>query len=123
MAATNTILVVDDDPLIVQVISEILSDEGYRVRTAATGEAALAVMHADAPDLVIIDFRMPGMDGLAVVQTARDQGMHAIRFVLLTADTPMELREQIGLVDGYVFKPFDITELLDCIARCLRAND
>jgi DNA-binding response OmpR family regulator len=118
----DIILVVDDDPLIADLIRETLGDEGYTVQVVYTGEAALAAMRADPPALVLLDFRLPGMNGLAVVQAARAQGMETIPIVLMTADQPMQVRRQIGAVDGYLFKPFDMGELIDCVARCLRTG-
>jgi DNA-binding response OmpR family regulator len=122
MAIPGTILIVDDDPLIVELLSESLGDEGYTVQVAYTGEAALAAMRAEPPDLLLLDFRLPGMNGLAVVQAARAQGLDMLPIVLMTADDPMQVRQQIGAVDGYMFKPFDIQELIDCVARCLRVG-
>jgi CheY-like chemotaxis protein len=121
MATLGTVLVVDDDPQIAAVISDMLGDEGYTVRVVSDGEAGLAAIRADTPDLVLMDYRLPGMSGLAVVQALRDQGMDTLPIVLVTAEHPMKVREQIGAVDGYLFKPFDIEELIDCVARCIRA--
>jgi CheY-like chemotaxis protein len=118
---SGTILVVDDDPQIAEVISDMLGDEGYTVRVVNDGEAGLAAIRADMPDLVLMDYRLPGMSGLAVVQAVRDQGLDTLPIVLVTAEHPMKVREQIGAVDGYLFKPFDMQELIDCVARCLRS--
>ncbi|HZE20611.1 MAG TPA: response regulator, partial [Desulfobaccales bacterium] len=64
----GTLLVVDDEPQILQVVSGILQDEGFEVLTAADGEAALKVVSEEAPDLVLLDIALPGRDGLEVLQ-------------------------------------------------------
>jgi two-component system, NtrC family, nitrogen regulation response regulator NtrX len=65
------ILVVDDEPNILKVIKDILTDEGYRVRTARNGEEAVAEVKRSSPDLVILDIWLPGMDGLQTLDVLR----------------------------------------------------
>jgi two-component system, NtrC family, nitrogen regulation response regulator NtrX len=69
----KTILVVDDEPSIVQTLSGILQDEGFEVLTAPDGETALQVVDEEAPDLVLLDIALPGMDGLEVLQQLKEQ--------------------------------------------------
>ncbi|MBM4288938.1 MAG: sigma-54-dependent Fis family transcriptional regulator, partial [Deltaproteobacteria bacterium] len=69
----RTILVVDDEPSIVQTISGILQDEGFEVLTAPDGETALHVVEEETPDLVFLDIALPGMDGLEVLQQVKEQ--------------------------------------------------
>jgi DNA-binding response OmpR family regulator len=122
MAALGTILVVEDDRMIAEVISELLGDEGYTVRLAHTGEAALAAMQAERPDLVILDYHLPDMSGMEVAQTARAQGLETMPMVLMSATHPQHIRQEIGTFAAYVFKPFDAGELLDCVARCIQVD-
>jgi len=70
---TATLLVVDDEPQILQVVSGILQDEGFEVLTAPDGEAALKRVGEDAPDLVLLDIALPGMDGLEVLDRLKRQ--------------------------------------------------
>jgi DNA-binding response OmpR family regulator len=65
------VLVVDDDPDIAAMISDVLRDEGYTVRTAADELLALAALEADHPDLLLLDLNLPGMHGLGVLYAAR----------------------------------------------------
>jgi len=71
--ANGDLLLVDDDPDLLKLISLRLTSAGYRVRTAASGEAALATMAVTRPALVITDLRMPGMDGLQLFETIHRQ--------------------------------------------------
>jgi two-component system nitrogen regulation response regulator NtrX len=68
----KTILVVDDEPSIVQILSGILQDEGFEVITAPDGETALTVVEAELPDLVLLDIALPGLDGLEVLQQLKE---------------------------------------------------
>src|SRR5207244_4797598 len=78
------VLVVDDDPPVRRMLERTLSAEGHAVTTAADGGAALAAVEREAPDLVILDVAMPGLDGLAVTQRLRGKGVTA-PILLLTA--------------------------------------
>ncbi|MEA2641733.1 MAG: hypothetical protein QOF51_3127 [Chloroflexota bacterium] len=107
------ILVVDDDESIREVIATVLRDEGCEVRTARNGESALALLADWCPDLILLDVRMPEMDGAEVARRYRALlGPHA-PVVLLTAlsDGPA-LAEALGAV-GYLTKPFELDDLLE----------
>src|SRR2546421_10067835 len=71
------VLVVDDDPPVRRMLERTLSAEGHAVTTAADGGAALAAVEREAPDLVILDVAMPGLDGLAVTERLRGEGVTA----------------------------------------------
>lgn len=109
------VLVVDDDPAILKVLTQTLQLEDYEVITATDGEMALDVLAADIPDLVVLDVMMPKRDGLDVLRTMRaDPRTAEIPVVLLTArSSPEDMWEgwQQG-VDYYMTKPFDVDELL-----------
>jgi len=119
----GTILVVDDDPQLRQSFEKLLTEEGHLVWTAATGEAALAIVKDRLPDLVIMDVRMPGMSGFETFQL-----MHAIEprlpVIIMTAygttDTAIEATK-LGAFD-YVLKPFDIPDILNLISQALEAG-
>ena len=119
----GTILVVDDDPQLRQSFEKLLIEEGHEVWTAATGEAALAVVKDRLPDLVIMDVRMPGMSGFETFQA-----MHKIEprlpVIIMTAygttETAIEATK-LGAFD-YVLKPFDIPDILNLIGQALEAG-
>src|ERR671914_981870 len=80
----NTVLVVDDDTSILDTVSAILSGEGYDVVSAATGQEALAAVARKQPLLILLDMRMPVMDGWAVARSLREQGI-SVPIVVMTA--------------------------------------
>jgi len=119
--AQAAILVVDDDPPIRRMLQRTLEAEGYEVGTAADGAAALASMERSAPDLVVLDVAMPGLDGLAVCRRVRAKGL-AVPILLLTARDEVEARVA-GLdagADDYLTKPFAAEELLARLRALLR---
>jgi len=114
------ILAVDDDPEILDMLSRGLKFEGYEVEVAADGEKALARFRENAPDLVLLDVMMPGMDGLEVCREMRK--LRDTPVLMLTAkDAVMD--KVAGLdsgADDYVVKPFVFDELLARIRAHLR---
>ena len=116
----DAILVADDEAGVRTSLAEVLRDAGYRVETAADGGAALAALEANDFSAVVTDLRMPGADGLAVLQRARQVSPQTI-VILMTAhasvDTAVEALRQ-GAVD-YVLKPVIFDDLLAKIARAL----
>lgn len=117
---TWTILVVDDEPKITQVLQQYLEQEGFRVRTAENGPEALAAVAAGGVDLVVLDLMLPGMDGFEVCRTIRAQT--ALPIIMLTAKAE-EADKLVGLelgADDYVTKPFSVRELTARIRAVLR---
>jgi DNA-binding response OmpR family regulator len=117
----ETILVVDDEPTIVQVICERLEREGFAVRTAGHGEAALEAVRERSPDLIVLDLMLPGMDGFDVLRTLR-QGGHDVPVIVLTArddDVDVVVGLELG-ADDYVLKPFNPRELAARVRAVLR---
>ena len=115
------ILVVDDDPPIRRMLDRTLTAEGYAVASAADGGAALAEVERSAPDLIVLDVAMPGVDGLAVCRRLRAKGL-ATPVLLLTARD--DLRDRVGGLDAgaddYLVKPFQTEELLARVRALLR---
>jgi DNA-binding response OmpR family regulator len=106
------VLVVEDDDAISQVLQRSLRMEGYDVRIAGDGEAALDEAHAFLPDLVILDLGLPKLDGLEVAKTLRESD--DVPILMLTARDAVESRVE-GLdagADDYLVKPFDLAELV-----------
>ena len=112
---------VDDEPNIVELLAASLRFAGFEVHTAANGTAALRVAESVAPDLVVLDVMMPGLDGFEVVRRLRQEGIDA-PVLLLTARDAVEDRIT-GLTlgaDDYVTKPFSLGEVLARIRATLR---
>ncbi|MBX7232896.1 MAG: response regulator transcription factor [Caldilineales bacterium] len=116
-----TILIADDDPRLLKMLQRTLSYEGFRVFSASDGNAALAEMHAHRPDLVVLDWLMPGLDGLGVLERMRATGDKTL-VLMLTARDAVENRVE-GLesgADDYLIKPFAPAELLARVHALLR---
>ncbi|MGW3938523.1 response regulator [Streptomyces sp. NBC_00024] len=114
------VLVVDDEPHIRTVLRGYLEADGFRVTEAADGEAALAAVRGDPPDLVLLDVMLPGIDGLEVLRRLR--GFSDTYVVLVTAKTE-EVDKLVGLgvgADDYVTKPFSPREVTARVKAVLR---
>ncbi|MCD9024637.1 response regulator transcription factor [Cohnella silvisoli] len=107
----HTLLLVDDEPKMLEIMAPYLRQEGYRVVTATTGKQALIVAQAENPLLVVLDWMLPEMSGLDVCRELRKTGSYGI--IMLTAKTE-ESDKIIGLelgADDYMTKPFSLREL------------
>jgi PAS domain S-box-containing protein len=115
MKSSCTILVVDDDPRSLALLTGILSEEGYSVRPADSGELALASIAAKRPELILLDIRMPGLDGFEVCRRLRsDEETRDVPIVFMSAASEAEERVEglrLGAVD-FISKPFSRDELL-----------
>lgn len=112
------ILVVDDDPDIREVVRDILEGEGYRVATAANGAEALRVLEQQPAALVLLDMRMPVLNGWDFAAALRARGARTPILVMTAAQSARRWAEEIG-AQGYIAKPFDLSELLTAIERLL----
>jgi two-component system, OmpR family, response regulator MprA len=115
-----TMLVVDDDRKLIDMLRRTLAYEGYRVVTAVDGHEALDKARRHKPDLVVLDWMLPGMDGIEVVRVLREND--ATPILMLTARDGVEDRVE-GLdsgADDYLVKPFAPTELLARVRALLR---
>lgn len=120
MAATKTILLVDDDPEVRQGLRALLEGHGYRVVTADDGNAGLAAAERELPDVVVVDLMMPHKSGLLVLEKLKARREHAPRVVMITASERGRHRayaETLG-VDAYLRKPFAGEHFLETV-RCL----
>ena len=111
---TRTILVVDDEAPIRDLLEAILAEEGYAVRSAADGLAALAEAERDPPDLILADVMMPRLDGLGLLARLRERG-DPTPVVLVSAASA----RAAGADAPFVPKPFDLDRLLATIADAL----
>jgi DNA-binding response OmpR family regulator len=118
MHVRGSVLVVDDEPTIGEVVSAYLRRAGYETRVAVDGFAALDAVSERAPDLIVLDLMLPGLDGLEVMRRVRDKSA----VILLTAKGA-EADRVIGLrlgADDYVVKPFSPAELVARVDAVLR---
>ncbi len=122
--AHESILLVDDSPLILKMVRFVLQSEGYDIRTASGGNEALSILHTFKPKLVLMDMQMPGIDGLEVTRRIKaNPDTQGIVVVALTASA-MKGDEEKALsagCDGYVTKPFTNQKMLSCIREYLDA--
>jgi twitching motility two-component system response regulator PilH len=122
MSRQQTILVVDDSEVILQMLATILENEGYRPVLAGDGAKAVALARAEEPDAVLLDLRMPGMDGWDVLA--------ALRADMRTRQTPVAIMStedeklaaplaQQRAAQAYVMKPFAPSDLLETLEKLL----
>jgi two-component system response regulator AtoC len=119
----KSILVVDDDPLIRKTLSAHLSRQGYEVQTAGDGRAGLAVQAEMGPDLVILDVRLPDLDGLEVLRQLKDRDSHSTVLVMTAYDDMKTTVEAIkrGAFE-YLVKPLDYVALDFTVAKAFQVK-
>lgn len=121
----HTILTVDDEEHILELIAYNLERSGYHVLKAETGEIALEILKENKVDLVLLDWMLPGMDGIEVIKQIRmDQAYQNLPIILLTAKNE-EINKVVGLevgADDFLCKPFGIHELMARIKAVLRRS-
>ncbi len=116
----ETILVVDDEPKIVQLARDYLEKSGFKVLTCGDGQQALTIARQERPDLIVLDLMLPGMDGLDVCRTIRRES--DVPIIMLTARAE-ETDQLIGLelgADDYITKPFSPRALVARVRALLR---
>jgi DNA-binding response OmpR family regulator len=111
-----SILAVDDDPSILDLMTDILSGEGYRVLSATNGAEALRVLDVDRPCVVLLDMRMPTLDGWGFAAAMQDRGMRLPVVVVTAAESARVWAQEIG-ADAYLSKPFQLQDLLRVVER------
>lgn len=119
----HTILVVDDQVVLLETLAYNLEQEGYQVFTATDGVSALETARREQPDLVILDVMLPGMDGLEVCRQLRDRDGTSDMLILMLTARGEEIDKVVGLemgADDYVTKPFGKHEFLARVRAILR---
>jgi two-component system response regulator RegX3 len=119
----RTVLIVDDEPGLLDVIEPYLRDDGFDVVRASDGPSAMEAFERSSPDLVILDVNLPGFPGIEVLQRVR--AVRDVPVILLTARTS-EVDRVVGLelgADDYVGKPFSPRELVARVKSVLRRNE
>jgi DNA-binding response OmpR family regulator len=123
VAAVKTVLVVDDEPKIVQLARDYLEHAGFDVLTSGDGASALQLARTRSPDLIVLDLGLPSMDGLDVTRALRADS--AVPIIVLTARDD-ELDKVLGLelgADDYMTKPFSPRELVARVRTVLRRTE
>jgi CheY-like chemotaxis protein len=116
----QTILIVDDEYTIAETLSEILAYEGFEPRTAANGQLGLESMEAKRPDLVLLDYMMPVMDGMKMIRAMKaDPRWARIPVILMTAAPPKALQAFAATWDALLRKPFDADHMMKVIRDVL----
>lgn len=108
------ILVVDDDPAILATVSEALDLEGFPVVTATNGAEALDAVDRNQPSLVLLDMRMPVLDGWGFMRAVRERGLNLTVVVMTAAADARRWGREIG-AQGVLAKPFELDELLRAV--------
>ena len=125
MAADVTVLVVDDDPVIMRLLEVNFEMEGYAVLTATDGEQALHLARTRGPDLIVCDIMMPKVNGLEVVEQLRgDAATRELPIILLSAKAQAsEVQKGLDVgADDYITKPFDPLELIERVQALLQKS-
>lgn len=121
----NKLLIIEDEPDLRELLSFTLSREGYDVMEAETAEAALQMLDSKLPDLAIVDWMLPGMDGIELVKRLRrDDVTEDLPIIMLTArgEEPDKLKSFDVGIDDYITKPFSPRELLARIKALLKRS-
>ena len=110
------ILVIDDDPAILETVSEILEFEGYPVLTATNGAEGLRCVEQVTPALILLDMRMPVLDGWEFARILKERGITLPIVVMTAAQDARRWAQDIGAT-AYLAKPFELLDLIDTVAR------
>jgi CheY-like chemotaxis protein len=116
-----TVLVVDDEPDLREIMAQVIGDEGYAVLTATNGAEALDYLRRERPDAVVLDLMMPVVDGWAFIETCRDVICAEIPIIVASAigtGSVAERLQQLG-VRVCLTKPFDVGELVQRVAEAV----
>jgi CheY-like chemotaxis protein len=117
MAAAKTVLVVDDEMDIRSVVEMMLTDAGYEVTTAEDGAEALRVVDQTLPAVILLDMRMPVMDGWEFARRFRERYNHSAPIIVMTAAENAEARAAEVDAEDYIGKPFDLRGLVRVVNR------
>jgi CheY-like chemotaxis protein len=113
----NSVLVVEDDLALREMVAEVLHDAGYQVVTAGDGHDALVQVHEQMPRVILLDMKMPGMNGWEFAQEFRRQYEHGAPLVVMTAAVDARQRAAEIAAEGYLSKPFAMSDLIRVVAH------
>lgn len=114
------VLVADDDKSLLELISTVLECEGHVVQTASNGQEALDHVVEDRPDLILLDLRMPLMDGWTCCRSLKESPDTAsIPVIIMSADkVGAAVHADLG-IEHFLSKPFDLHNMLSCVSKCV----
>jgi CheY-like chemotaxis protein len=116
-ARERLVLVVDDDPDILQTLALCLSTEGYGVLMASNGQEALDLLRREKPSVILLDLMMPVMDGWQFVNEIDQRGWRNAPILILSADRAVQGHAHRLRADAFLAKPFDLDELLGKVSQ------
>ena len=120
-APAKSVLVVEDDPDLMSLMAEIVESAGYRVASASDGVEALEQVARGMPDIILLDMRMPRMNGWEFAREFRSRHGHACPIVVVTAaENARQRAEEIG-AEGWLAKPFDLDDVIGMLQQKLKA--
>jgi CheY-like chemotaxis protein len=125
----STVLIVDDEPMLLDIFSEWLQEENCRVLTAGDGAAALQILQSHPVDVIVSDVRMPVMDGILLLKnlttySGLSKSNYPPKMIFISGFTDLEPREAYGLgVEAMLQKPIDRVQLVDAVRRALRSYE
>jgi CheY-like chemotaxis protein len=114
----HNLLVVEDEPFLRHRYRHELEERGYRVTSVCTGKGALEKLHIDSFDLVVLDIRLPGINGLEVLERLRSEGM-SIPVILNTSHSFYRQDRRCNQANGFIIKSPDTRELMDKVKELL----
>jgi two-component system, chemotaxis family, chemotaxis protein CheY len=118
-ALQGRILVIDDDSMSAKLINVLLTKRGYSVSTATDGETGFDLLQSFHPDVIILDMRMPIMDGWQFLKSYQEtDGPHSPIIVISASVRPSEVKNLTG-VASYLTKPFELCDLVGCVRQLL----
>ncbi len=123
MADKNRILVVDDEAALRNVLSSELHTEGYVVSTASDGDEAIELLQAHSIDLVLLDIKMPRVDGFQVLRYVKEK-LPQVKVIMLTgfADLKNAIESKKLGAEDFISKPYDLVDLLTTVERVLTSS-
>lgn len=119
---TQLVIVIDDEQAFCDVVSEIITSSGYRVKQAYHAEEALGLLTGERPDLILLDVMMPGTDGISLIQRLRSNPRYATVPIIVSSAKCSQEDQSVALeagADDYLTKPFSAQKLIEVIRRYL----
>jgi DNA-binding NarL/FixJ family response regulator len=125
MRSRGRVLVVDDDPLVCELVTTTLAEHGYATRAASDAREALYLVQRDVPSVVLLDVHLPDVSGYQVCRRLRDDYGDSIGIILISGERKESMDRAAGLLlgaDDYIVKPFVLDELLARVQRLTRRS-